>query len=315
MINPAYGAPGIYTVELTVSRLEPDGSDGNVDRLEKPLVILAATSTSAPAPPGGSPTPSADLSLSKSGALTSKVVDGVLEFHIAYTLEVTNLGPGSAASIQLRDPLASDLTTTSLVASRGSCQAASAVVTCNLGSLAPGALATVRLDVDVRPGVTENTVVTNTATVSSATGDPLPSNNVATETTVLRRPSPVTAARFPAPRETTVRFLSTLSSPRGDGSTSGTVRVGDGAGDTVNDTGTFQHRSRSSSEPIVVEATLQRASGESRWRFDFSPDSRFAPGSIEVQEGQVLARDASTITFRLAGQPGDRIRFSYRLYH
>jgi hypothetical protein len=163
----------------------------------------------------------------------------------------------------------------------------------------------------VRPGVAENTVVTNTATVQSATGDPAPSNNQAMETTVLTRPLTLGAGRS---LESTVSFVSTLSSPRGDGSTSGTIRIGESSGDVVNDTASFRHRFRSRSESIVVEAVIQQASGESRWRFDFSPDPRFAPGSIEVQQGEVLGLDGGTITFRVGGQGGERIRFSYRLY-
>ena len=64
----------------------------------------------------------------------------------------------------------------------------------------------------------------------------------------------------------------------------------------------------------MVEGVIQRTSGESRWIFDFSLDPRFAPGSIEVQQGEVLGIESRTLTFRLGGQPGERIRFSYRLY-
>ena len=55
-------------------------------------------------------------------------------------------------------------------------------VTCILGFLARGANATVQLTVKVRtPGI-----VTNTASVSSATSDPNPSNDSATVSTSIR---------------------------------------------------------------------------------------------------------------------------------
>jgi uncharacterized repeat protein (TIGR01451 family) len=313
VINPIYGAPGLYFVELTVSRLETsgEGGEGDLDRLEKPILIIAGAPT---APPPDGTGPGADLAVSKSGQLTSTIVDGVLEFHIAYTLQVTNLGPNPARAVELRDALAADLTPTALTSSTGSCGVAAGVVTCDLGTLAAGGAATVRLDVDVRPGVAENTVVTNTATVQSASGDPAPSNNQSTETTVLLRPSPLITDGRRSRLESTASFVSTLSSPRGDGATSGAIRIGEIRSDFVNDTASFHHRFRSPSESIVVEGVIQRASGESRWRFDFSSDPRFAPGSVEVQQGEVLGVEGGTLTFRLGGQPGERIRFSYRRY-
>jgi hypothetical protein len=299
VINPVYGSPGLYIVELTVFRLESAGGGENEDRLEKPLLIVA---------PPPEPASAADLALSKSGLLSSRIVDGVLEFHLAYTLRVTNLGPGPAAGIELRDPLAADLTPTALVPSVGTCQTVSGLATCDLGTIAAGGVATVRLEVDVRPGVAENTLVTNTATVSSPTADPALSNNTATETTLLVRPSTLSRA------DSTSRFLSTLSSRIGDGSTSGVIRIAGGSGDVVNDTSPFEHRFRSSPESIVVEATILSAAGEARWRFDFSADPRFAPGSIDVRQGEVLSRETNAVTFRLSGQPGERVRFLYRLY-
>jgi uncharacterized repeat protein (TIGR01451 family) len=313
VINPIYRTPGLYIVELTVSRLETSGQggEGDVDRLEKPILIIAG----APAAPPDGAGAGADLAVSKSGLLTSKIVDGVLEFHIAYTLQVTNLGPNPAGSVELRDPLAADLTITSLISSTGSCAEVARVVTCDLGTLASGGVATVRLDVDVRPGVAENTVVINTATAQSAAADPAPANNQVTETTVLLRPSPLVTGRGNSWSESPASFVSTLISPRGDGSTSGTIRIGESYSDIVNDTASFHHRFRPGTESVVVEAVVQGTSGESRWRFDFSSDPRFAPGSLVVLRGEVLGLDGSSIDFRLGGQPGERIRFSYRLYH
>jgi hypothetical protein len=63
----------------------------------------------------------------------------------------------------------------------------------------------------------------------------------------------------------------------------------------------------------VVEALIQRASGESRWRFDFSLAPGFTVGSIDVLEGTILGLESKAVIFRLSGQAGERIRFAYRI--
>jgi uncharacterized repeat protein (TIGR01451 family) len=100
-----------------------------------------------------------------------------------YTLVVTNLGPGSAASVQVTDTLPGDVRFVSANSTAGTCSQADGTVTCLLGDLGSGASATVTINVTARRTGT----ATNTAQVSSAASDPNPVNNTATEETVITR--------------------------------------------------------------------------------------------------------------------------------
>jgi hypothetical protein len=58
-------------------------------------------------------------------------------------------------------------------------------VTCTKGTLGPGASAALTLIVKVNPGTLGGTVISNTASISSAEPDPVPGNNSATATTTV----------------------------------------------------------------------------------------------------------------------------------
>jgi uncharacterized repeat protein (TIGR01451 family) len=103
--------------------------------------------------------------------------------QITYTLTVTNNGPVSAAAVTLSDPLPPGLVLLSASGSQGACNSA-APVRCDLGSLASGASATVKIV--ARPKATGK--VSNTATVSSTTPDVVTANNSATATTTVKAP-------------------------------------------------------------------------------------------------------------------------------
>jgi len=141
--------------------------------------------------------PNADLAILNVGL--SKVVTGK---KLTYTIGATNFGPNAASGVMITNPLPSG---TSFVSGSGSnvscsvvnrrlvcttthfsCSAASNVVTCNVGSVAPltwsnlnGAALTLTLQVNVPAGST----VKDTASISSLNADPKPSNNSSTVTT------------------------------------------------------------------------------------------------------------------------------------
>ncbi len=120
---------------------------------------------------------SADLALVKSAA-PSPVDAGR---PLTYTLVVTNARPSTAEKVSLRDPLPVGVTPKSATTSLGTCTTGT-TVNCALGSLASGAKATVKVVVAVNPSLAA-AGLTNTATVTSATGDPNPLNNTASVTT------------------------------------------------------------------------------------------------------------------------------------
>jgi uncharacterized repeat protein (TIGR01451 family) len=118
--------------------------------------------------------PSADLGMAVSDA-PDPVAAGA---PLTYTLEVTNTGPSASASMTVTDTLPPAVT---FVGSTPGCTHASGVVTCALGPLAPGAQATVVLQVQVQPIATGT--LSNSATVTGASADPAGANNTAVEGT------------------------------------------------------------------------------------------------------------------------------------
>jgi uncharacterized repeat protein (TIGR01451 family) len=103
--------------------------------------------------------------------------------QLTYTLIVANRGPLTAAAVTLSDPLPPGLALVSASASQGGCTS-TAPVRCDLGSLASGANATVTIVARAKAIGT----ISNTATVSSSTADPLTTNNSATSTTRVKAP-------------------------------------------------------------------------------------------------------------------------------
>ncbi|MGZ5492352.1 MAG: IPTL-CTERM sorting domain-containing protein, partial [Thermoanaerobaculia bacterium] len=147
-------------------------------------VTNTATVTAAesdPAPANNSSTANAvvsaamaDVAIAKSGPAT--VGSGA---DINYTITVTNAGPQSASGVVVTDALPATVAFQSATPSQGSCTGTT-TVTCNLGTLANGANATIQL-------IVSNTIasgtVSNTATVTAAETDPAPANNSSTAST------------------------------------------------------------------------------------------------------------------------------------
>jgi uncharacterized repeat protein (TIGR01451 family) len=115
--------------------------------------------------------PTADLSIAMTDAPDPVNVGS----NITYSLDVANAGSSSATSVTVTDSVPSGMTYQSSSASQGSCTQSSGVVTCNLGTLASSASATVQIV--LRPQNPGN--VTNTASVQALEPDPAPGNNSA----------------------------------------------------------------------------------------------------------------------------------------
>lgn len=121
-----------------------------------------------------------DLVIDKQVDLTAVSPDG----NLTYTIEVTNNGPSTALNTMFTDSLpasvtydsgGTDVSGVNLVHSAG-------VVTATLGDLAPGAVATITINVTVNSGATGTLI--NTASVSSA-DEVVTSNNSATAQTAV----------------------------------------------------------------------------------------------------------------------------------
>ncbi len=95
-----------------------------------------------------------------------------------WTVTVRNNGPGTATGVSLSDDLPAGITVQSITPSQGTCGTGDPF-TCNLGTLASGATATVA--VAARPALaTAGTTLTNSATATSTSFDPDSSDNTAT---------------------------------------------------------------------------------------------------------------------------------------
>ncbi|MGW8761625.1 calcium-binding protein [Streptomyces sp. NPDC055815] len=125
------------------------------------------------------PTPYADLSVTKSGTTTVSIGD-----RATYTVTVTNAASSTATAtgVTLTDTLSGGgATLVSAVPSQGTCTTTATGATCALGSLAPGAAATVTVTAEPRATGT----LTDTAGVSATQTDPVTADNTATATTAV----------------------------------------------------------------------------------------------------------------------------------
>lgn len=167
----AAGAVRTFTITASVA---PDLAAGTMTN--------TATGTSrTPDPDPGNNTPetrtpidpTADLSIVKR-ALSDKPVPGR---SLTYELVVFNDGPSVARDVRVTDPLPREL---SFVSASDGCTFASGTVTCTAASLAPGRSLTYTVVARVPSSFTGQ--VSNTATVTSSTRDPDPTNNEDRET-------------------------------------------------------------------------------------------------------------------------------------
>jgi uncharacterized repeat protein (TIGR01451 family) len=116
----------------------------------------------------------ADLAVTKTANAQAQVNQG-----LTYTVTVTNNGPSTATGVTLVDTLPANVRVVSVTPSLGVCSLVGGTLICVIGTLPPGATATVTiLVVPLTPGP-----VTNTATVSGNEFDPNLANNTATVTT------------------------------------------------------------------------------------------------------------------------------------
>jgi uncharacterized repeat protein (TIGR01451 family)/fimbrial isopeptide formation D2 family protein len=113
----------------------------------------------------------ADLSIVKSGA-----ADYTAGTDYVWHLRVRNLGPSDAQSASVSDVLPIG---TTFVSADAPCTEAAGTVTCALGTVDPGFDHTYDVTVAVDPGVIASPL-SNSATVSTTTTDPVPGNDAST---------------------------------------------------------------------------------------------------------------------------------------
>jgi uncharacterized repeat protein (TIGR01451 family) len=100
--------------------------------------------------------------------------------RLAYTITVTNKGPGPATNVQLTDPLPGTVILLAVTPSQGTCTSGP-ILNCALGVIQPGQVVTVT--VLVRPTATGR--LENTATAVGTQPEANPADNSATAVTVV----------------------------------------------------------------------------------------------------------------------------------
>lgn len=108
---------------------------------------------------------------------------------LAYTITITNAGPNAAVAAEWNDTLPAGTGFVSLAGAAGwSCTTpaigAGGTIACSNASFVPGS-AVFTLEVGLDPALAAGSVLSNTATTSSANADPQPGDNSATATTTI----------------------------------------------------------------------------------------------------------------------------------
>lgn len=147
--------------------------------LSAAAAAVAVTGSGAAA---AAPAPRADL-----GVGISDNPDPVgLNAPLSYTVSVTNWGPNPARDVTVVDKLPHGYLASGATPSAGSCKVSGRTVSCRLGEIGVGTAATVPTVVitgtATRPGR-----ITDTASVSSPTVDPVHGNDLATESTRVQK--------------------------------------------------------------------------------------------------------------------------------
>lgn len=125
----------------------------------------------------------ADLAVSKS-AITPAVAGGA---NLQYTITLSNLGPSNAQGVQLVDAVPVGTTFVGGSQTTGpafTCASPGGVLTCDIATLAAGAVATFNMQVSIPASTAAGTLISNTAAAStSGTAEGDPSNNSSTANT------------------------------------------------------------------------------------------------------------------------------------
>jgi uncharacterized repeat protein (TIGR01451 family) len=175
------GGSATYALVATVSP-SATGTLSNTATVAAPVGVTETNPGNNTATDTDTLTPQADLSVVKTGPAAP--VPGQ---NFVYALTVTDLGPSTATTVSLSDTLPAGTTFISLVSPGGwSCSVpsvgAGGTVSCTIPSLLPSAPAVFTLTVKLDAAVLTGTTVSNTATVTTATPDPVSANNVSTTT-------------------------------------------------------------------------------------------------------------------------------------
>ena len=193
------GCTGNATVNCTVGTLAPGdsvtlviGATTASSLTSGSSIANTATVTSSTADPDttnntatatSTITTSADVGVAKSAESAQATAGGPL----IYDMRVTNDGPSDAQGVSLTDGLPTGTTFVSAVVETGTCSGSAGALSCAFGTLPAGQETNVKLTVLLDPGLADQSVLTNAATVASTTADANTANNTGSATTIVVR--------------------------------------------------------------------------------------------------------------------------------
>lgn len=183
--NPSIGVgTSTITLVLNVAAATSDTVITNAATVSSPDDAVSANNTGAAKTTVVAT--GANLLVLKSDSPDPVAVGG----NITYALTVRNDGPLVATSVTLSDVIPANTTFVSVAPAAGwTCPPLligdTGTQSCAIATLAASASASITLVVKVNSGTPAGTVITNTATVSSTTADPISADNTATTTTMV----------------------------------------------------------------------------------------------------------------------------------
>jgi uncharacterized repeat protein (TIGR01451 family) len=132
--------------------------------------------------PASAQAATADLAISNSDS-PDPVKEGAV---LTYTINVTNLGPGTASDVTVTDELDSHIDSGSASSTQGMCDLHGKAVTCEVGTLGTsGPAQNATIIIKVTPKMAGQLTNTATVAVGSADTDPNSANNSVTQTTTV----------------------------------------------------------------------------------------------------------------------------------
>jgi large repetitive protein len=183
-------APGT-SVTITVSGTVASGAVG-------PLTNTATVASPTPDPDETDRTSTVTTSVTASAdvRVTKTVTPNPVRAGEAatWTVSVSNLGPSDAQGVTLAETLPTSVPSATLTPSQGSCSGLS----CSFGAIAAGTTVTVNV-VGVADATTAAGPITNSATASSSTPDPTPSNDTGSVTSNVVRAADLSIVKSATP--------------------------------------------------------------------------------------------------------------------
>jgi uncharacterized repeat protein (TIGR01451 family) len=185
-LTPSGTFPGRWMIEVTINATQTEDIESIVNVFTRTFSTLDPNLSNNEAQTSIHVTDVADLSLTKTETPNPVVTQNGL--WVNYTLKVTNNGPSTAVNVVVVDQLPAILTIYTITVSVGSfCPGvpgdSTQPTTWNVGSLAPGASATMTIDTTI-PQAIQPQILWNNAHVTSDTLDLNNANNIASTGTV-----------------------------------------------------------------------------------------------------------------------------------